>query len=224
MVASLASGSWSRTSESAGSSNQQIALHDTVLLDEIAVDVEIAGKGAIIVQRVSTWRTEQELKVLIREMVKLTSLGRYTSLYVAICIDTEISPAMAKNIAIFQSTSFGSSQCIASFQMVTEQSLAVAVANRILQARAQFGDELESSLLTSLNACQGQALFILRIVSSITATETIQRFRKAEDGSLRTLQQVVAQDSSDGQSVALTQLRLAVMAPLNQENESAWDL
>lgn len=222
-VASLASGVWSRTPENGGTSNQKIVLHDTSLLDEIGVDFELAGKGAILVQRVSTWESERDLKDLIREMVKLTSLGRYTSLYVALCIDTQVSPQLAKHIAFFQSTSFGSSECIVSFQMVTERSLAAVVAHRILQSRAQFGDELDNSTFALLNSCQSQALFLLRIASSLTVTAVIQRLLGTKDGALRTFQQVLVKDSSGDHSAASAQLQLAASAAINQEKEAAWD-
>jgi hypothetical protein len=119
VITSLASGSWLEDRQIGEESEKgdyfswyRIIACDSPLLDEIGIDMEIAGKGAILVHRLSTWGSQEDLKVLIRDLVKLSALGRYLTLHVIICVDVVLSPSLAKDIAFIQSTPLGNTDCI----------------------------------------------------------------------------------------------------------------
>lgn len=217
-AASLACGSWLGNARSTSSAHQahSISLHDSALLDEMGVDVEIAGKGAILVQRVSTWGQEQDLKVLIRELVKLTALGRYHTILVILVVDIVITPSLARDIAFVQGTPLGNTDCIVTFQMVAESTaLAAAIAQRVLRASAKFSDEcLTTSMFDALLPdYYPQIAFLLQIASSFTATGALQLLWDEEKTEPCVLKDVFA--DVDGTSVAARQLRLAALAGLN---------
>ena len=218
VVASLASGSWLADGQNDETTNgvpsHKVITHDTSLLDEIGVDMEIAGKGAIRVQRLSAWGKEQDLKVLIRELVKLSALGRYQKLHMLVCVDIEVTPSLAKDIAFVQSTPLGNTDCIVSFQIVAQRSLAAAIAHKVLRARAQFRFEIDSSIFNSMDTCYGQAAFLLRIVSSLSVGDAIQLLLGKAGSSPCTLRQVLGNAKGSAQSVL--QLGLAAHASLDE--------
>jgi hypothetical protein len=182
----------------------------------MGVDIEIAGKAAILVQRVSTWGQEQDLKVLIRELVKITALGRYHTILVILVVDIVITPSLARDIAFVQGTPLGNTDCIVTFQMVAQsKALAAAIAQRVLRARVKFSGEIVNTSMFDalLPDCYPQIAFLLQIASSLTATGALQLLWDEEKKAPCGLKEVF--EDVDGKSVAARQLRLAALAGLN---------
>jgi hypothetical protein len=221
VIASLASGSW--LVDAPVSEGSDVADHfsfyrvmacDSSLLDEIGIDMEIAGKGAILVQRLSTWGNQQDLKVLIREMVKLSALGRYLTLHLIICVDVVLSPSLAKDIAIVQSTPFGNTDCIVSFQLVAPGALAATIAHKVYCAKKQSRADIHKSIFNSIGEAHWQTSFLLRLISSLTVGDTLLLLRGTNGRSACTLKQVLK--DSHGSARSDVQLQLAAHAQLNQ--------
>jgi hypothetical protein len=221
VVASLAAGSWLEDTdhESFALSTREapcrrILAYDSCLLDDIGIDIEIPARGAIIVQKLSSWATEEDLKVLIRRLVKLSAHGRYLQIKMIICIDTDMSPASAKGIALMQSAPLGNVDCMVSFQLVAPTSVTGAIASTILLMNAQACCDLDSSVFNSIGECTAKASFLLRLVSSFTVVDTLQLLCGKDGKSPRKLWQVLGSPNFIGRSGA--QLRLAAQAPLNK--------
>ena len=221
VIASLASGSWlvDRQIGDGGEKGDnspcyRIMTYDLSLLDEIGIDMEIAGKGAILVYRLSNWGRQEDLKVLIRELVKLSALGRYLTLHVIICVDVVLSPSLAKDIAFVQSTPLGNTDCIVSFNLVAPRALADVIAHKVYWARNRFPVDIDGSTFYSLCEIQGQASFLLRLISSLTVGDVILLLRGKNGRSVCTLKQILK--DSHGSTRSDVQLQLAAHAQLNQ--------
>lgn len=220
VVASLATGSWLEGTHSENCNLsasdvrcRRVFSYDSSLLDEIGIDIEIPGNGAILVQRLSSWGTEDDLKALIRRLVRLSAIGRYQQIDVIICVDTAMSPSLAKDIAIIQSAPLGNVDCAVSFQLVTPRSMTGAIASSILMAKNQSCSEVDGAIFHSIGECTTQAAFLLRLVSSLTVFDALQLLRGKDGKSPRTLRELLGCPNGNGRSGA--QLRSAVQAPLN---------
>ena len=149
VVASLASGNWNCSDYSLdmNTSNSSEVIKFTVcdcpLVDESAIDVELPGQIGICVVRLSELQVKntdnvQDLntntKQIIRDMVKLTSIGRYQMIHLQMIADVPINGCISSSLVLLQNSLIrqkGSRQYF-SFEISTEKDLPRRIASKAL--------------------------------------------------------------------------------------------
>eukprot|EP00547_Thalassionema_nitzschioides_P018438 CAMPEP_0194235312 /NCGR_PEP_ID=MMETSP0158-20130606/2848_1 /TAXON_ID=33649 /ORGANISM="Thalassionema nitzschioides, Strain L26-B" /LENGTH=822 /DNA_ID=CAMNT_0038968767 /DNA_START=39 /DNA_END=2507 /DNA_ORIENTATION=+ len=197
---------------------QQIMLHNTTLLDDSGVDIEIAGKKAAIVRKISTFGGNKHLTQTIRSLVKLTALGRYRTIHFFLCVDCELSESIARDIAFLQSAHLGNEDCVVLFEIMSKKSLATAIARICLVGKATCGIATNESYFEPLRDTHfvERARFLLQLISSLTVHDTF-RFLPRGDKSMtsHSLQRVFNSDlTRKCEDKTQIQLSSAAFAPL----------
>jgi len=160
---------------------RKILMHDTSLLDEIGVDVETPGRGALIVCSLASWIT-LDMRSQVRKHILTTAMGKYKNLDFFLCVDTEITSSLASHIALLQNSLLcNGGNCIASFRTVSPRTLSAALAQRILscqhhQSMSFLDDSVHDDRL------EQRVRFLLAIVPCLTATGALFLLRAAGQG------------------------------------------
>ena len=190
-TAQLASGSWLSSllpnpeDEVIASAPQLVGrkflLQDTPLLDEIGVDIETQGRGAIVVCSLAGW-TMLDVRAQVRKYVLLTAVGRYESLDIYLCADIEITSSLASDISLFQNSLISSDgDCIARFHTVSTKSLAAVMAHRLLSCGAQPLTCISD--VVAKEKVERWVRFLLAFVPCLTVTGALSLLQAAGGGS-----------------------------------------
>jgi hypothetical protein len=187
---------------------KKITLHDSWLLDEIGIDLEVMGKKAILILRLSSLEKDVEVKAFVRNMIRLSACGRYKEIYVIIDVDILISASVSKDIAFLQSAPLGNTDCIVSFQFSTNQTIAQAIADIAIDSPSI----LDASTLETFIHLYQQASFLLQIASTLTVHESIFLLTGKDGKSPRSVSQIL--EDPDTTNTPGIQLHLAAHVSL----------
>lgn len=186
----LSSGSWlsslsnvgvgQGTLKSVSPVGRKFILHDTSLLDDMGVDIEIPGRGAVVVCALSSWRI-LDIRSLVRKYILTASVGKYKNLDFFLCVDVEMTPSLATNVALLQiSMLCGGGNCIASFHTITPKTLSTALAYRLLKSGAYPLTFINESM-NDTRVVQ-RVRFLLALVPCLTVTGALSLLRAAGQG------------------------------------------
>jgi hypothetical protein len=159
---------------------RKFLLQDTPLLDEIGVDIEIRGRGAIVVCSLASWAM-LDIRAQVRKYVFTTAVGKYKTLDIYLCADIEITSSLASDIALLQnSLTCSDGDCVARFHTVSTKSLAAVLAHRLLSCGAQ-----PLTCITDVVAkekVERWVRFLLAFVPCLTITGALSLLQAAGEG------------------------------------------
>lgn len=180
----------------------KIQLFDTPLL-EGEVDIELPGR-AIIIHRLSSWgQAPETVNACAKRLVRLTALEVYKDIDVIVCTDTDITPALAMNLAFIQNAVVRQSglnfSCSPSFQVTAPEILAPVVGSMVLSTKTQ-GIPTDVFMTSSISdvRVQERARFLRTLAPSLSVCGSLQ--------CLMSLSQAKEQNEHDPTSQAFQQL------------------
>ena len=186
----LSSGSWLSSLFPKGDGQEKLKsvspigrkfiLHDTPLLDDIGVDIETPGRGAVVVCALSSWRI-LDVRTIVRKYILTAAVGKYKNLDFFLCVDVEMTPSLAADIASLQiSMLCGGGNCFASFHTVTPKTLSAALAHRLLKSGAHPLTFMNESMID--DRVEQRVRFLLALVPCLTATGALSLLHAAGQG------------------------------------------
>jgi hypothetical protein len=187
---------------------KKIILHDSWLLDEIGIDLELMDNKSIFILRLSSLEKEVEIKAFVRNMIRLSACGRYKEIYVIIYVDVLISASISKDIAFLQSAPLGNTDCTITFQYSTDQTIAQAIADIAMDSQSV----LDAPTLAIFSHHFLQASFLLQIASTLTIHECIFLLTSNDGKSSRSVSKIL--EAPDTRDTSGMQLHMAANVSL----------
>ena len=146
---------------------------DCPLIDIAGADIELAGDKALIVQRVSTLSQSDSIgsnsgnKAFIRRIVLLAASGRYRSIHVILCVDTDMRPS---DIVMLQNALIQQSGCPCenvSFEYTSPRTLSSSIALQFCNSNDAHQSSRISQFASDENV-QERARFLICLVPTMT--------------------------------------------------------
>ena len=143
---------------------------DCPLLDIAGADIELANDKALIVQRISTLNSagsSSGSKAFIKRLVLLAASGRYRSIHVIICVDTDIRPS---EIVMMQNALMQQSGCPCenvSFEYTSPRTLSSSIALQFCSSSEVHESSRISQFVSDENV-QERARFLICLVPTMT--------------------------------------------------------
>ena len=166
-VTKLASGEWKSTNTKA----RKIRFLDTSLVDICGVDIEVPGRGGIIVSSLS----RPEFPILVKRVVDLISMSRYRYLEVFLCVEADQDDSILKNIVTLQNSVLherGPLGTAVSFTVVSPRSLATFIGNSVrMHKTSKESKEIEAYL--SDERTFERLYFLISLVPTFTASTAL---------------------------------------------------
>lgn len=181
LVAKLATGSWN-----APFGGSRICFLDTSLVDFVGVDIEKQGQGAVIVCLLSA-TMRSGFSRLLKRVIDIASLSRYTTLEVIICADVETESSL-NGIARLQNAVMrhkGVPKTLVSVRLVSSRSLASCLANSLLPEGSSSASSVDFDFIEHhiVNKKTWERLrFLLAIVPSLGVCKAFELFQFLGDG------------------------------------------
>ena len=185
-IAELASGRWSKQEESPSQeehfgrepyscsdldAGQKITFIDTSLMDESGIDIEIPGRGAIIVTSLSCWPDVESTKSLVRRVVEVASTSRYQTLEIFVCADMEISEPAVEIIMKLQNSLLRKNrktQTVASCRVVSSRTLSASIAYSVLFSGFSQASNSNLEIFLADDRNRERASFLCSIIPTLT--------------------------------------------------------
>jgi len=149
----------------------KINVSDCPLLDIAGADIELADDKALIVQRIST--LNQSTKEFVRRLVVMAASGRYRSIHVILCVDTDIHPS---EIIRMQNALMPQSGCpceTVTFEYTSPRTLSSSIALQF----CNNGGVSESSRISQFASdenVQERARFLICLVPTMTVHNALR--------------------------------------------------
>lgn len=154
---------------------------DTNLIDFRAVDMELPGRGALLLFKLSEFEDEEQARSIVLTLAELSAIDRYRCIHVCICHDAPLTSHLLKSYIRAQSPFLGSGKnCTTiSFKSATPEVLTEVVAETVLQYHPPGVLEDQRNLFSFVDNCrlQEQLRFLVSLLPLLTALGACQLLR-----------------------------------------------
>jgi len=143
----------------------KINVSDCPLLDIAGADIELADDKALIVQRIST--LTQSNKEFMKRLVIMAASGRYRSIHVILCVDTDMRPS---EIVTMQNALMQQSGCpceTVTFEYTSPRTLSSSIALQFCNSSEVHKSSRISQFASDENV-QERARFLICLVPTMT--------------------------------------------------------
>jgi len=175
----------------------KINVCDCPLLDVAGADIELADDKALIVQRISVLNSvgsNSGNKEFIRRLVLLKASGRYKSIHVILCVDTEIRPS---EIVMMQNALIGCPCENVAFEYTSPRTLSSSIALQFCNG-GEVDKSSRISQLASDENVQERARFLICLVPTMTVHNALRCLSaNSEDDSGATAMQLLFTTARD---------------------------
>ncbi len=149
----------------------KINVSDCPLLDIAGADIELADGKALVVQRISTFN--QSSKEIMKRLVTMAASGRYRSIHVILCVDTDIRPSeivTMKNALMQQS---GCPCDNVTFEYTSPRTLSSSIALQFCNS-GEVNESSRISQFASDENVQERARFLICLVPTMTVHNALR--------------------------------------------------
>jgi len=174
----------------------KINVCDCPLLDVAGADIELTDDKALIVQRISELNSVGGNKEFIRRLVFLAASGRYRTIHVILCVDTDIRPS---EIVMMQNALSGCPCENVSFEYTSPRTLSSSIALQFCNSSEVHKSSRISQFASDENV-QERARFLICLVPTMTVHNALRcLYANSEDDGGATAMQTLftlARDTS----------------------------
>lgn len=176
----------------------KLNISDCPLLDIAGADIELADDKALIVQRIST--LNQSSKEFMKRLVNMAASGRYRTIHVILCVDTDIRPS---EIVTLQNALMQQSGCpceTVTFEYTSPRTLSSSIALQFCNSD-KVNESSRISQFASDENVQERARFLICLVPTMTVHNALRCLCSDPSGGF--------EDQCGGATVMQTLLSLA---------------
>jgi hypothetical protein len=175
IVAELSSTRWvsdaSQVLERLEIAPKRIILQDTPLVDESGVDLELYGRGAIIIQALSSWNDPKFAPSLQEHLAHLVSLQKYEVIRILVCVDVALDGQKAIEVGQI-GISFIGAPSLVEVEMVSQKSLPSIIGIAALEAfPTNESFIVDYDALSQDNKANERVRFLLLLLPSLTVND-----------------------------------------------------